>query len=180
MEEAQDRVAVFRQVYEANYGRILAYALRRYDEQEADDVVADTFLVAWRRLADVPTGDLALPWLYGVARKVLSQARRSRLRRGRLLAKVAALRGRDDELAESTVQEDRDLVASALARLSDDDCELLRLESWEDLTHAQIAVAFGCSANAVTVRLHRAHKRFARALASVDREVGGPEQKASA
>src|SRR5437870_5088069 len=81
----------FRAIYVENYLAVLAYALRRTEtDDDAADVVAETFLVLWRRLDDAPAGDQTRPWLYGVARRVLSNARRSERRRSRLVARLMA------------------------------------------------------------------------------------------
>src|SRR3954447_15329981 len=80
-----DRAARFTRLFADTEREILAYALRRVDRPEdAADVVAETFLVAWRRLDDLPSGDGARLWLYGVARRQLANQRRGRLRRSRL------------------------------------------------------------------------------------------------
>jgi RNA polymerase sigma factor (sigma-70 family) len=167
------REAAFRTMYSAHYRQIAAYANRRVTHPEdADDLVAEIFLVAWRRLEDVPGGDLTLPWLYGVARRVLSQSRRSRQRQERLVAKVGRLWGRAD--TGSTPYErldDQEIVHQALARLRPDDQELLRLAEWEELSQAELAVVFECSVNAVAIRLHRAHRRFGSELRSLDKEA---------
>jgi RNA polymerase sigma-70 factor (ECF subfamily) len=155
----------FTAIYEANYHRILGYALRRVSREEADDVVAETFLVAWRRLDEVPDGDGARLWLYGTARRVLANQERSRRRRVRL-----AERARHDvvplgeEIAGSS-------TADAFSRLRHADRELLALVAWEGLGAAEIARVYGCSANAVRIRLHRARRRLRREFARPAQEA---------
>ena len=83
-----ERRARFQALYEANYESILGYALRRARGADALDVVSETFLVAWRRIDVMPTGETTLPWLYGVARRVVSERQRSGRRRDRLLARL--------------------------------------------------------------------------------------------
>jgi hypothetical protein len=80
----------FQALYEANYHRVLGYALRRADRDDAADVVAETFLVAWRRLDDVPSGEVARLWLYGTARRVLANQQRGKRRRERLTQRLQA------------------------------------------------------------------------------------------
>jgi RNA polymerase sigma factor (sigma-70 family) len=173
-----DRKATFRRMYDENYRPIMAYARRRVEGAEADDIVADTFLVAWRRMEEIPGGDLTLPWLYGVARRVLSDSRRSGRRRDRLVRKLGRLWGRADVVAPADeVVEDQDIVWQALDRLRPHDRELLRLAEWEQLTHAQLALVFGCSVNAVTIRLHRALRRLSAELRSLDRDMGAPDEE---
>ncbi len=157
-----DRRHRFEEVYAANRARILGYALRRTtDPQDAADVLAETFLTAWRRLDDVPPGEQARLWLYGVARRVLANHHRGERRRSALAADLGSrLR------TEVAVPEAADLtdVAAAFRSLPEPDRELLSLVGWEELDHGEIATVLGCSRNAVRIRLHRARRRFARAL----------------
>ncbi|MFC5187662.1 RNA polymerase sigma factor [Actinomadura harenae] len=161
----------FEALYAANRAQVLGYALRRTgDPQDAADVVAETFLVAWRRLDDVPPGDEARLWLYGVARRVLADQRRGERRRTALGARLRS------ELAAtwpSPPPEDGEpgLVAAALRSLPEADRELLTLVGWEGLDHGELATVLGCSRNAVRVRLHRARRRFARTLRRHDAPV---------
>jgi RNA polymerase sigma factor (sigma-70 family) len=152
----------FEGLFRENYARVRAYALRRAQADAAQDVVAETFLVAWRRLDDVPED--ALPWLYGVARRVLANRRRSAGRGAALerrLAFAAPPAGSGDP-AESVG--DAEIVRAALARLSDRDREALMLVAWHGLTGARAARAAGCTRAAFAVRLHRARARLAREL----------------
>jgi RNA polymerase sigma factor (sigma-70 family) len=150
-------------LFEAHHRALLAYAARRSATMaDAEDVVAEVFLVAWRRLDDVPAGDDALPWLYAVARKTLGNQRRGFLRRGRLrerLEQTAERPGLAPQPAPAT-----EPALEALSRLSAGDQELLRLVAWEELSHAEIAAILGISVNAVAIRLHRARARFEQAM----------------
>jgi RNA polymerase sigma-70 factor (ECF subfamily) len=173
MVDSQDRQRAFRRLYEATYPRIAAYTRRRLSPDQADDVLAEVFLVAWRRFEDVPQGDEAVLWLYGVARRVVSEDRRSGRRRGRLVAKLSALGSPDEGHQADTEQLEEQLaVRSALAMLREPDRELLRLSQWEDLNHDELARVFNCSTNAIAIRLHRAHQRFSQALRRIDNEAG--------
>jgi RNA polymerase sigma factor (sigma-70 family) len=179
MLEIGDRAEAFRRLYRTHYQALSAYARRRLDLHDADDAVAETFLVAWRRLEDVPEGELALPWLYGVARRVVSEDRRSGRRRGRLIGRLSeGTRAADDHLHEATGRIDEQLaVESALSKLRPRDRELLRLAEWEDLSPVELARVFDCSTNAVAIRLHRAHRRFGQALRSVEADVEREPEK---
>ena len=161
----EEAVRRFEALFHANYSSVLAYAARRADRQVAEDVAAETFAVAWRRLAAVPSDEL--PWLYGVARKTLANQRRGDRRRSALIAKltreappVAASNDISDAIA------DRSGVVAALERLSERDREALRLVAWEGLDSARAASAAGCSARAFAVRLHRARRRLTKELAA--------------
>lgn len=149
------------ELFEAHHRALLAYAARRSPTlADAEDIVAEVFLVAWRRLEDVPPGNEALPWLYAVARKTLGNQRRGFLRRGRLQQKLEQTAERPDSPRPTATEP----ALEALARLSADDQELLRLVAWEELSHAEIAAILGISVNAVAIRLHRARARFEQAL----------------
>lgn len=154
----------FRKLY-ADHGReILAYALRRVgDPEDAADVLAETFLVAWRRSAEVPAGPEARLWLYGVARRTLANQRRGELRRARLNERLRA------ELVDAVGEwppsgESAGETVAALDRLDPGDRELLRLTAWEELSPSQLATVLGVSAVAARSRLHRARRRLRREL----------------
>lgn len=157
--------AWFRRFYEEHYAAILGYALRRSaDPQDAADVVADTFLVAWRRRQTIPAGAEARLWLYGVARRTLANQRRGTARRGRLGERL-----RQELALRPSGAEERDgdgdgAIRAALAALRPADRELLLLTAWEGLQPRELAVVLGCSPNAAKVRLHRARKRLADEL----------------
>jgi RNA polymerase sigma-70 factor, ECF subfamily len=128
------------------------FLARRADAETADDVLADTLLVCWRRLDDIP--DEPLPWAYGVARNCLANALRSDRRQARAAAKLAAI---DPPRAVEPGPADGDPdLAEALVALPETDAELLRLWAWEQLTPAEIAEVLEITANAASVRLHRA------------------------
>lgn len=159
----------FERLYRANYAAVLAYALRRTVAEQAHDVAAETFLVAWRRLDDVP-GD-PRPWLLGVARRVLANQRRSDRRRAALAARLANEPRAADPREESETQS----VLAALAGLSERDREALLLGAWDGLDRAQAAAALGCSRPAFAVRLHRARGRLLQAIEDAGHSpAGGP------
>jgi RNA polymerase sigma-70 factor (ECF subfamily) len=152
----------------AEHGReVLGYALRRATgPEDAADVVAETFLIAWRRLADVPTGDDARLWLYGVARRVLANQRRGEVRRTRLGERLRTeLHGMAAVDAPSAEQP---AVLVALSQLDEDDRELLLLVGWEELEPAQAARVVGGSVVAVRSRLHRARGRLRAAMLALE------------
>lgn len=163
----------FRQLYELYANAVLLYFKRRIDSETAQDCTAETFLVAWRRIDDVP--DKALPWLYGVARRVLQNQRRSGGRMARLLQRLGGQRPRTEpgpELAVIRRFEDAEL-ADALRRLRPADQELLMFANWEELPHAEIGLILGCSAHAVDQRIYRAMHRLAREVADAGQKQTG-------
>ena len=153
----------------ADHGQaVRAYALRRIDPVTADDIVSEVFVVAFRRLEEIPQEPL--PWLLATARRVLANYRRATGRREALTAQLTALHAgvwRDD------VDGERDLLAG-LARLNDRDREILLLVAWEDLDPTGAAAALGCSRATFAVRLHRARRRLAAAMAQAEREIDIP------
>lgn len=150
------------------YEPLQRYALRRCDPHTAEDVVADTLLVLWRRLDQVPA-DEPLPWTYRVAANCLANARRAQGRRVRLADKVARL---DPPRTVELVEAPDPALHAALASLAPDDREVLGLWAWEQLSPAEIAVAMGTSANAASIRLHRAKRRLGTAIGKVHPPVG--------
>ena len=156
------RLARFDALFTAHQRHVLAYALRRTrTPADAEDVAAETFTIAWRKLDAIPAGE-PLPWLYAVARRVLANHRRGLGRRERL----AALLRVEDVATPVHAGEDRDTaVFAALGSLSPADQEILRLVAWEELGNQAIAAVLGITPNAVAIRLHRARARFADALA---------------
>jgi len=143
---------------------VRAYALRRIDPSTADDIVSEVFVVAFRRLEEVP--DEPLPWLLATARRVLANHRRAASRREVLTAQLIALHARvwrDEITGEPELLE-------ALARLGERDREVLLLIAWEDLDPASAAAALGCSRATFAVRLHRARRRLAATMAQTKRE----------
>ena len=144
---------------DAHYDRLVGYALRRVAQPtDAADVVGDVLVTTWRRIDEVPEGDEAILWLYGVARLTLANLRRGATRRRalhvRLRTQVEALPLAGPEPSGSGA------VVRALNQLSDDDRELLTLTAWEGLSPAQIAAVIGVEPGTVRVRLHRARRRL--------------------
>jgi RNA polymerase sigma-70 factor, ECF subfamily len=154
-----DTRQAFEEVYAAHEPTVRAFVLRRLGETRADDVVSEVFLAAWRRVDELPRD--SLPWLLNIARGVMSNRRRADDRWRALVARLSHERGR----AGAGQVLDVDLgVFEALATLSETDRELVLLVAWEGLTREQIAAVLGIPRGTVAVRLHRARRRFARAL----------------
>jgi len=157
------------QVYEP----LQRYLRRRTDPDTAADVLADSLLVLWQRLDDVPA-DAELAWAYGVARRCLANAERSRRRRRRLVDRIAAQPLPAVPPPPGEAGDER--LDAALAALREDDREVLRLWAWEQLEAREIAAALGITANAASIRLHRARSRLGRLLdGGKNRPAGGHE-----
>jgi RNA polymerase sigma-70 factor (ECF subfamily) len=132
-------------------------------------------------LEDVPDGDAALGWLYGVARRTLANEFRRNRRWRRLLTRLRGTTSGPNLNPENVVvRRDRDAtVLAALARLRPQDEELLRLALWEELPHAEIGALLGCSTQAVTQRVYRATRKAAREYRRLTQEhpvVQAPRQ----
>ena len=152
----------FRAVFDAAYAPLSRYARHRgLTGPDAEDLVAQTLEIAWRRIDDVPAAE-PLPWLYAVAHNLWrNQARRERRRRdllARFRASLPTPAGHDPAAAEAGV------LRAALASLSDADQEVLRLVAWDGLSPADLAIVLGCSPVAARTRLHRARSRLAARL----------------
>jgi RNA polymerase sigma-70 factor, ECF subfamily len=170
-EEANaDPLGRFEALFRQNADTVLAYATRRSDPDTAQEVVAETFAVAWRRLDVVP--DPANAWLLGVARKVLANERRSRTRTESLTLRLVngSVASADDP---AEVVGARVSVQAAIDRLLPAEREVLELLAWEGLSPAQAAEALGCSRAAIAVRMHRARRRLLRLLGA-PLETHGP------
>jgi RNA polymerase sigma-70 factor (ECF subfamily) len=150
-------------LYAEHADRVLAYARRRVGPQDAPDVVAETFLAAWRRKESIPPD--SLPWLYAVARNVISNTRRAARRRDALRVRLAFTpSGKEDD--PSRRSDERADVLSALRQLPPMEREALMLVTWEDLEPHRAAAALGCSAATLRVRLHRGRRKLRSLLAS--------------
>ena len=163
-----NRAADFEDLFRRTRIDLLRYLTRRArSPEEAADLLAETYLVAWRRLEAIPAGDEARLWLFGVARNLLKKGA-SRSRTAELLVDRLAVELRAAQQVGEAATEDRThVVRSALAQLGEVDREILMLTAWEGLAPGQIAGVVGMSANRVRVRLHRARARLKRELRPV-------------
>lgn len=153
----EPRRARFEAVAPALIEAVRRYLARRTDPATADDVLSETLLVCWRRLEEMP--DEPLAWVYAVARNCLANAERARRRQNQLIVRIfrydPPVRHADDNGDDPSPQ-----LLAALDRLPAIDAELVRLWAWEELGPAQIAQVVGMSANAVSIRLHRARQKL--------------------
>jgi RNA polymerase sigma-70 factor (ECF subfamily) len=149
----------FAGIYELYRESVTLYVRRRVAADAVEDLVAETFLVCWRKLDDVPNEPL--PWLYSVARKLIGSHYRAAAPR-ELPADSAAA-----EDAFLPIHAD-DRLARAFVRLSEADREVLRLVAWEQQSLTATAQALGCSHVACRVRLHRARRRLASLLDALE------------
>ena len=148
------------------------FLARRTDPATADDVLAETLLVCWRRLDDLP--EEPLPWAYGVARNCLANATRGVRRQERLAARIAVVDPPAATTSGPGEGDDPDL-AEAIGALREEDAELLRLWAWEQLTPAEIAAVLDVTPNAVSIRLHRAREKLREELRKTGAAAGHEE-----
>jgi RNA polymerase sigma-70 factor (ECF subfamily) len=163
-------------LYEKHNRAVRAYCLRRIGDNEVSDVVAEVFAVAWRRIDDIPDGEMALPWLYVVAGRIVADQRRSHNRRSRLAIKLSGVRPLVPAQPENQVVQrtEYDQVHTALDALREKDRAVLLLAAWEELSNHQIATILGCTTGAAAQRLHRAKKRLGRTYRALSRSGTPP------
>jgi RNA polymerase sigma-70 factor (ECF subfamily) len=165
----------FTTLYRQHHAQVRGFAQRRVGSAWADEVVAETFLVAWRRICDVP--ELAVPWLYRVALYEIANLRRRQAktaRVGRALRQGNPHSGSEDDADTAELLR---AVARAFDTLKPRDQEILRLAAWEQLTMAEGAAVLDCSVSAYRMRLHRARARLAAKAGARDyqrRDVAEP------
>jgi RNA polymerase sigma factor (sigma-70 family) len=156
----------FQEVFRRHSQAVTAYVRRRAPAAAVEDVVAETFLVCWRRFDRVP--EEPLPWLYAVARNTLANQRRS-------LARQAAIPWTQGEVGEPPLAGDA-VLGVAFAALGERDREVLRLVAWEQLSAAAV---LGCSTVACRVRFHRAKRRLAALLAEREEQPAAVSRRTS-
>lgn len=162
----------FRLLFESYGADVVAYCRwRAGSSADAQDAASETFLTAWRRLADVPEGDAARVWLYATARRVVANQRRASRRRGALHERLAAQPSAPQQTGEEA------LVHDALRLLSPRDREVLLLSEREGLKPAEIAAVLGCLTVTARGRLHRARARFRTAFEQL--RTGQPSRRTS-
>jgi RNA polymerase sigma-70 factor (ECF subfamily) len=150
----------FEALYREHGGAVFAYARRRTSPGDAEDVVAEVFLTAWRRLEVVPSDTRV--WLLGVARRVLANKRRSQSRQAALQTRLA---NESRHTAQPTAADaSGERIRQALLSLGETDREALLLLGWEGLSHRDAARVLGVRAGTFAVRLHRARRNLAGAL----------------
>lgn len=169
-----DRDARFIAAYEDHFRAVYVYSRRRLPAERVDDAVAETFLVAWRKIDQMPVDNEVLPWLYGIAYRSILHHWRASGRRRRLSDRLATL-GVDfpatpEEVLVSGYESQSVLEAASSLKATDQ--EILRLSLWEELAHSEMAVVLGLSVDAV-------RQRYSRAVKNLTREFNRMENKRS-
>lgn len=167
----------FRSLFGDAYEDVLRFAQRRVHPSSAEDVVAEAFLVAWRRIEDAPRRPQDLrPWLFGITRHCLLNVRRGQGRQEALAVRLA-------EAVPAEVMAgslDSDLVAlrvdlaAAWRELSADEQEVLALAVFENLTSRQAGRVLGITSAAYRLRLMRARRALRREFEHAPAESPSP------
>lgn len=159
----------FAAIFDRYYSEIHGYASRRLGGGLADDVAAETFLIAFDKRAsyDVSRAD-ARPWLYGIASNLIARRRRAEERQYRALAKAGPESPVEDHADRVAGEVDagarRPGLARALAKIAGGDRDVLLLVAWAELTSEEAGRALGIPAGTARSRLHRARKKIQAAL----------------
>lgn len=171
MKARTTRTEKFEDIAAEVFEPIQRYLYRRMPADAVDDVLSETLLVVWRRLDEIPSG-ASLPWCYGVARRLLSNYRRSDQRRLRLVDRLSVEPQRP--VADPQDTDDADpLLAAALEELTESERELIHLWAWEQLEPREIAVVVDSTPNAISLRLTRAKQKLANSLERQNRPASG-------
>jgi len=157
--EAEQR---FNAIFERHHAAVFRYCVRRLNPADAEDTAAEVFAVAWRRLDQIPDNEMARAWLLAVAYRVVGNQYRGKTRRGRLAARLGGLPTESPVSADSAIirREEEDAVRRALLSLGETDRELLRLVSWDGLSHREIGSVLGIKEDTVSKRVSRAQARL--------------------
>jgi RNA polymerase sigma factor (sigma-70 family) len=164
---------LFAEIFDRHYAEIHGYVARRLGPGLADDVAAETFLIAFDRRDRYDVAHpFARPWLYGIASNLVSRHRRAEIRRYRALARVgvdAATDGHVDQIEGRVDAESaRGLLAAALATIPAKDRDVLLLVAWAGLSGEEAGRSLGVPAGTARSRLHRARKKVRAALGGAD------------
>jgi RNA polymerase sigma-70 factor (ECF subfamily) len=172
IERSRDEPEAFAELYDRHAPSIHRYVRRRLGDEAADDVVAETFLAAFRRRERYdPARPDALPWLYGIAANLVGKHRRSESRMLRALARTGAdpvtdsIEGADARVSAAACSRE---LAGALAKLPAGDRDVLLLVAWADLSYQQVAEALSIPLGTVRSRLNRARRKVREALGGSD------------
>ena len=176
MTQSPSSDAAFRRVFDEHHDAVHRFCLRRLGVDDGNDATAEVFLVAWRRMDAMPELDETLPWLYGVARNVVRNHRRTGQRKVRLISRLSSLSREVSEAPETVVLQNTESVEvlDAMAGLRPSEQEVLRLKVWEELSNEQIGAILGMSDRAVEGRYARALKKLAGRLPKGNDPVVSP------
>jgi RNA polymerase sigma-70 factor (ECF subfamily) len=160
-----EQTELFKNLYDSTRARLFAYALRRTrSAEDAADVTAEVFTIAWQKRSRLPGDDPQILWLYAVARRVLANRYRKLGHQGEVFEKLRLEAKRSLSDSISPPLEESMLGAEVFARLKEPDREILMLSGWEGLNPSELGYTLECSPLAARIRLHRARARLTAAL----------------
>jgi RNA polymerase sigma-70 factor (ECF subfamily) len=166
-QQVSEKESEFARVLATHRHALLRYALRRLDDHDdAEDLVADTFVVAWRRFVELPSRDQELFWLYGIEGRMLANSLRGRRRSMRLEMRLAFERENANDTRRYGEEDIQELM-SALSQLKPEERELLQLTYWERLSYREIGAVLGCTERAAGIRISRARRHLRQLLDEV-------------
>jgi RNA polymerase sigma-70 factor (ECF subfamily) len=154
--------AKFELFFRENYRWLRRYVARRVPDSRVDDIVATSFIVAWKKFEKV--NEPSLPWLVQIAHYEVSNAARKSNRAVNQI-EIVVFENVPDTPDD---QFDGSAIRQALACLDPSDQELLRLVHWDELSRNEISDVLGLTPNAVNVRYHRALKKLENEMSFVD------------
>lgn len=173
--ESLEQPAAFSDLYERHARVVHRYASRRLDAAAADDIMSETFLVAFDRRSSFDLGvDDARPWLLGIATRLIRKSRRIEARMWRSLQTSTS--AQDHALDDAADRIDARRAVGELARrigaLSAPDRDTLLLSAWGDLDYAGVAHALGVPVGTVKSRMNRIRRLLSDATTSEEAPRG--------
>ncbi|MGJ6969238.1 RNA polymerase sigma factor [Streptosporangium sp. G11] len=172
--QARRNPDLFSVVYNRHFRDIYRYVAGRLDVQVADDLAAETFLIAFRRRDrfDPERGGLR-PWLFGIATNLVARHRKQEVRHYRALARAGVEPDADSHesqvVTSASAQRLQPQLAKALTRLTRGERDVLLLMALSRLSHEEIAQPLGISYGTVGSRLSRARKKIRALLEGLER-----------
>lgn len=166
--------ARFDALFEAHHGEIYRYCLRRLGATDAEDAAADVFAVAWRRIDEMPSGEISRAWLFGVAYRVIGNRYRFRARQRNLSVRLQTVQSNETDPLQHDPTNQIGQLYRALDKIPNTDRELLKLAAWDGLTRSEIAAMLSITDNAVDQRLHRARRRLRNAYERLESSRSHP------
>ena len=188
IQRSRDSPRAFGDLFRRHHVAVWRYIARRAGVETADEVMAETFLVAFERRDrfDHAYTD-ARPWLFGIATTLLAAHRRREARHLHALARAAEREDDDGGLGQVAARVDASAdvrwIAVRVRALSEGDRDVLLLHAWADLTTEQIATALNIPVGTVWSRLSRARKALrepAAGTASEETDHGRVDAAATA
>lgn len=180
IERSRQDPEMFAALYDRHAPAIHRYIARRLGHDLADDLMAETFLLAFRQRERYdPARADARPWLYGIATNLVGRHNRTEVRLWRAIARTgvdSAVESPADQVTDRvSAQTARPELAAALARLNRGQRDVLLLTAGGGLSSAEIGTALGIARGTVHSRLNRARKRMSDALGGIDPLAAGED-----